>query len=429
MKKIYISTIIVLAFVTASFSSAAAAVISQLTNNFSQHQPASTANGHIAWWAWDGNDSEIYYWDGKKITQITNNSVEDQSPSLSFKSGTVEIAWHRFNNNTGFFDIWYWNGTTETQITNSGGNDIFPSLHNGTIAWYGGNPADQTTFEIYFWDGNNVQQITNNAVTDWQVSNYNGNLAWAQWDNQDYEIIYRVGNTMTTVTNNNQNDSSPSLYDGAIAWYASDGNDNEIYFWDGTPGGNPFLVTNNSNDDLFPSLFKDTIAWSGWDGNDYELYYWDGGVTTKVTNNNTPDVSVSFKDGLLAYQGQDKFGNWQVFNTEAPEDPNVTCEVTITGLESDTSGRPAAGEKVKYTASVKSGCRGDIFYKFYWRGKYGTDEYESAPWNVAREYSTNNSAEYIFPEAGDYIVVVRAVLDPSNEPAALPIIGGVVTVE
>ena len=167
MEKKYISIFAISMVLAVSVSSAAAEGISQLTSNFSNHQYPSSANGQIAWYASDGSDNEIYYWDGSKVIQVTKNSnVDDRYPSLSFKSGTVEIAWERFNNNTGFYDIWYWNGTSETQITNSGGDDFRPSLHNGTIAWYGHDGSD---WEIYFFDGSSVQQITNNAVNDLSV--------------------------------------------------------------------------------------------------------------------------------------------------------------------------------------------------------------------------------------------------------------------
>jgi hypothetical protein len=421
MKKILFALLI---FVTtaAGFIVNAAAENSQLTNSFSQHQYPSTSDGYIAWDAYDGNDYEIYYWDGSDIVQLTNNSVTDKNPSIYVSSGVIQIAWQQWDGASNY-EIWYWDGSTTTQVTNYSGNDINPSLYNGQIAWVSWDGSD---YEIVFWDGNNVEYVTNNTVEDNYVSNYNGNLAWSQWDDSDYEILYKVGNTITTVTDNNADDIRPSLYDGAIAWYANDGSDNEIYFWNGTATS---MVTNNSGDDNMPSLFKNTIAWSGWDGNDYELYYWDGLTTTKVTNNNTSDTNVFFRDDMLVYQGVDAYNNQQIYHTQAPEDPNAVCDIRVQGLSTTYSGKPAAGEKIRYTASVKSGCRGDVYYKFFYRAKYGTSEYETADWIVAKDYSTDNYCDYNFPEAGDYILIVRAVTDPNNEPAALPIFGGIVSVE
>ncbi len=47
---------------------------------------------------------------------------------------------------------------------------------------------------------------------------------------------------------------------------------------------------------------------------------------------------------------------------------------------------------------------------------------------MLQAYSTSNTCQYTFPSQGDYVVVVRAVTDPENEPDALPITGQTVSV-
>jgi hypothetical protein len=78
-------------------------------------------------------------------------------------------------------------------------------------------------------------------------------------------------------------------------------------------------------------------------------------------------------------------------------------------------------------ASNSSG--GDIYYKWFYCANYGTPEYDSSPWVVVQNYSTDNTCHYTFPSTGKYIIVVRAVTDPNNEPGKLPIIGSVVDVQ
>lgn len=83
---------------------------------------------------------------------------------------------------------------------------------------------------------------------------------------------------------------------------------------------------------------------------------------------------------------------------------------------------------VSFAISAQSSTFGQVYYKWYYKANYGTSDYDGSPWVVVQDYSTNATCNYIFPSAGSYIIVVRAVLDPNNEPAVLPIIGAVVSV-
>ena len=398
-----------------------AADSSQLTHSFDNHNYPSTYNGKIAWSASDGNDDEIYYWDGKTITQITNNDQNDRDPSISANNGTIEIAWESNDGND--YEIYYYNGSTIIQVTSNNYDDIDPSLHDGEIAYTGWDGND---WEIYYWDGNNVDQITNNDVYDVYPSIYNSGIAWSVYDGNDYEIVYKLGNTVTTVTDNNNDDLYPSLYHGAIAWQGYDGQDYEIMYWD---GNTITTVTSNFSGDYSPSLYLETIVWYGSDGNDNEIYYWDGADITKITNNNNNDNSPSFHDGLIAYRGLDAYGEYQIYHLEAPYDPNIPCEVNVTGVATDVRGRPTVGEDVVVTVQASSACRDDLYYEFYYRANYGTADYETSPWVKVQSYSTSNTATYSFDEPGSYIAVVRVVLDPNNEPEDLPIVGYVIAVE
>lgn len=104
-----------------------------------------------------------------------------------------------------------------------------------------------------------------------------------------------------------------------------------------------------------------------------------------------------------------------------------SSHVNITGLTS-SSAAPNAGDEVTFTAEASSSTGDPVYYRFYYCGNYGTSYYTTTPWTMVQDYSTTNSSKYTFPSAGNYVVVVRAVTDKTNEPAALPIIGTAVTV-
>lgn len=102
-------------------------------------------------------------------------------------------------------------------------------------------------------------------------------------------------------------------------------------------------------------------------------------------------------------------------------------QVNITALSS-SSAAPRAGDEVTFTASASTLTGAPVYYRFYYCPNYGTSSYATSPWTMVKDYSTANSCKFVFPSAGSYVVVARAVSDPSNEPAALPIIGTAVSV-
>lgn len=134
--------------------------------------------GTIAYSVYDGNDEELYYWDGTNTTQLTDNNTRDYSPSLY--NGKIALTNDDSNAPGWGHSIYYWDGTNIEHIAESG---VQASLYDGTIAWNA-----QGNSGILFWDGVSTTRIS-----------------------------YQGGN--------------PSLYDGTIAWTGYGRED--IYFWDG----------------------------------------------------------------------------------------------------------------------------------------------------------------------------------------------------
>lgn len=103
--------------------------------------------------------------------------------------------------------------------------------------------------------------------------------------------------------------------------------------------------------------------------------------------------------------------------------------VNITGLSHNVSGTITPDTQMTFTVNASTRDQDTIYYQFFYRANYGTDSYDTTAWTMIRDYSTENTCTYQFHESGSFIVVARAVTDPNNEPAALPIIGCVVNVE
>jgi hypothetical protein len=95
------------------------------------------------------------------------------------------MAWDRFDGND--TEIYYWDGNNTIQITDNNTDDWLPSLYNGTIAWHGWDGND---FEIYYWDRNIIIQVTDNNTDEGHVSLWGGSMAWDRFDGNDTEIYY-----------------------------------------------------------------------------------------------------------------------------------------------------------------------------------------------------------------------------------------------
>lgn len=104
-----------------------------------------------------------------------------------------------------------------------------------------------------------------------------------------------------------------------------------------------------------------------------------------------------------------------------------TALTNITGFSYNSSS-PKAGDEVTFTAEATNPSGTPVFYKFYYCANYGTSAYDTTPWTVVQDYSLTGISKYVFPSAGNYVVVARAVADIRNEPAALPIVGTTVSV-
>lgn len=107
---------------------------------------------------------------------------------------------------------------------------------------------------------------------------------------------------------------------------------------------------------------------------------------------------------------------------------DIENSVNITRFSTDASETVSAGQNVTFTVEASSENNDIIYYRFMYRANYGTPDYETSPWVTFKAYSTRNSAQYSFLTPGNYVIVVRAVIDPKNEPEVLPIAGGVLSV-
>jgi hypothetical protein len=195
--------------------------IVQIIDHIGIDSPRLNDAGQIVWAQKDGNDEDIFFFNGSNIIQLTNNDEYDWYPVIN---NNGEVAWQGYDGSD--WEIYLYNGSTVTQLTDNNYDDTSCRLNNsGQVSWQG---FDGTDLEIFFYNGATTSQLTNDNYHEFNSQmNDNGQLVWQGYD----EIFLYTGSTVIQLTDNNYVDWAPFINDnGQVVWYGKeDGADWEIY--------------------------------------------------------------------------------------------------------------------------------------------------------------------------------------------------------
>ncbi len=112
---------------------------------------AAVSGDKVVWRGWDGNDWEIYLYDGQEQQQLTDNDVEDFYPSISGNT----VVWSNWD---GYY-LYDGDGTQHLPIQISGFLDSQPQISGNSIVFR--NNDNNGKVQIYVYDGSTTYQITN----------------------------------------------------------------------------------------------------------------------------------------------------------------------------------------------------------------------------------------------------------------------------
>lgn len=206
-----------------------------------------------------GYESEIFITKTNETqpVKLTDNSVDDQFPSLSPDGSMVAFVSIRDGNEEIYvMDI---DGTNQTNLTNHPGDDTGPvwSPDGSQIAF---TTRRDGNYEIYIMDANGENQtnLTNSPANEHRVSwsPHGSQLAFDSNDGGRYLSIYVIdlGNLkVTKLTNNGANDFDPKWSpDGSKIAFTSDRDGNKEIYLMGHDGSAQTNLTNNIADDFYP---------------------------------------------------------------------------------------------------------------------------------------------------------------------------------
>lgn len=143
------------------------------TNLFNDNAPQINSSDSVVWQGFDGNDYEIFLFDGQINHQITNNTFNDHVPAISDNG---DIAWFGFDGND--WEIYRYHGGVISNISDNNFDDYSQPMinSNGDIVWHGFDGNDD---EIFLFDGINKRQLTNNSSSDLYAQiNSNRYVVW-----------------------------------------------------------------------------------------------------------------------------------------------------------------------------------------------------------------------------------------------------------
>jgi len=195
----------------------------------------------LVWQCFDGNDNEIYFYDGSAVVQITNNSIDDILPKV-FKVSSTQIIWQQFDGND--YEIFMYDKGITTQITNNNFAEQDLSFINSSCVIYSG--FDGNDYEIYRYNKINdtdgkTYQLTNNQTDDFYPQYnigynlaYNYSIEYFAWVNKNanvLEVQMAISDSIFPISQNIINEKSIRATFSQLFWLGDDG-DYEVYSYD-----------------------------------------------------------------------------------------------------------------------------------------------------------------------------------------------------
>ncbi|HBE04844.1 MAG TPA: hypothetical protein DC049_20555 [Spirochaetia bacterium] len=192
----------------------------------------------IAFCSFDGNDYEIYYWNGKKLQQITDNDFDDYFPVLS--KGQISYAQRR-----GIFKINLWDGKKNIRLTgwstNAGRLDddnvqVDHFLDNGRVAFATMYlPNDNFKgYNIALWENGEFKYISKFSFVNLRPVMSGNLIGWSGWGKNNtatskWQVYIWDGQNIDNLSNNDEVNGFGGVNNGWVAWYGQTARSKEIF--------------------------------------------------------------------------------------------------------------------------------------------------------------------------------------------------------
>ncbi|HYW78151.1 MAG TPA: GEVED domain-containing protein, partial [Thermoguttaceae bacterium] len=332
----------------------------QLTDNETDDHFATVSGDNVVWSGFDGKDDEIFLYDGTTVRQLTNNNVNDNEPQVS----DVAVVWWIGDDipNNGDQQIYYYDiaagaanpGVYAPVNISIGFNDNRdPRISGANVVWSGYDGYDE---EIYHYDGVTTTQLTDNSTKDRRPEIDGLDIVWEGYDGEDYEIFVHTLDpvlgagfgTTRQVTNNGLDDLGVQISQGNVVWSGASGTDWDIFRYNITANFGPVNISNNPFLDQHPQIDGDRVVWHRFDGEDWEVFYYElegeyyystGSeyAPSNVSDNETYDWYPQVSDSFIVWRSHDN-ADYEIM-VATPGEPETTMTISIP-IQGDTTVEP-----------------------------------------------------------------------------------------
>ena len=276
---------------------------------------------------------EYYIWKNGIAKKIIENNpgpfptIWGYPPSYGSIEPTIwgkEIAVALWDGND--YEIFTYNGIEWTQITDNDVDDYEPMIHLGNISWTSSLPGDVAQ-EVFLWDGQSIKNMSGYMKSINEDSNlfgttvaFTGRAYYA--NDSSFDIFINRGDGPEPVYYLPYNDYHPSIYQNIITWEnqnmsAPSRTNYKAYVYDGYKLDQLAI---NSFDHIKPVLYEDIFAMSVWDGNDYEILLASYAVGTYQTTRFEGYIRKVWPAEELAFVAHGS-GGLKIFDTSDHERP------------------------------------------------------------------------------------------------------------
>lgn len=326
--------------------------ITQLTNNNVDDITVQTSKGNAVWSSSDGNDNEIYFYDGDSTRRLTYNDAFDNIPQISGDN----IAWQQTESLLGTLggsDILFYDGKTERieRIADIADGLAIPGISGNNVVWgediifggevflYDGEDTSKLTDlgifipinsasvsgdnvvwtsgldenfegfgEIFLYDGEDTTKISDKDLTSALPSVSGDNIAWSAAEivtgSEPADVFFYDGEGTIQLTDDNVQDAVLGISGDNVVWVSGDGfTESELFLYD----GEETIKLTSDETDVFTggSISGNNVVWSESDGEDTEIFLYDGKTTTQITDNDTDDNLPDIDGNTIVWEGDD----------------------------------------------------------------------------------------------------------------------------
>jgi hypothetical protein len=218
------------------------------------------------------------------IQQITNNSYGEYGVRIYEN----KLVWQGYPEQDES-EIFYFDGTTVHQLTDTATYEFFPEISSGGIVWAGNIPTWNGVGDVYFYDYNTITVLASNCVRKLDVDIFEDKIVWSD-ANTGQLMLYQGGNISPI---EGAFGWRPRMSSGGILYTYGDNNSPHLYLYDWDIIIDLGETTDSDADSNQPSqqINENRVTWfknvGGYANNEVMLYDIPSKTLTQITNGNT----------------------------------------------------------------------------------------------------------------------------------------------